>query len=75
MEHRKYETGQPITVLASCELFSPSIKNPSTYKLTEKPTLGWFVDGDESIAIIVTTDDNRYWETDLGSIRTYVEKK
>ena len=75
MNNSKYEVGQPITVLASCDLFYPSIKNPNNYKKSEKPLLGWFVDGDDTTVTIMTVDDGRYWQTQLDSIRNYMETK
>ena len=75
MNHNKYEVGQPITVLASCDLFYPSIKNPNKLKKTQEPLLGWFVESKDTTVTIVTTHDGSYWETELDSIRHYMETK
>ena len=75
MNNSKYEVGQPITGLASCDLFYPSIKNPNNSKKSEKPLLGWFVDGDDTTVTIMTVDDGRYWQTQLDSIRNYMETR
>ena len=73
--NNQYEIGEPITVLASCDLFHPSIKNPNCYKQSDKPLLGWFVCSDDTNATIMIVDDGRYWETKLDSIRNYMETK
>ena len=73
--NNKYEVGQPITVLASCDLFYPSIKNPNNYKNSQTPLFGWIVSSDDLNVTVMTVDDGRYWETRLDSIRNYVETK
>lgn len=75
MNDDKYHTGQTITVLASCDLYAPSIKNPNRYKVPDRPIIGWVVSHENNNVVVMTSDDGYIWETDSSNVRYFYGEK